>query len=231
MQVTNSAQIGTVAKAVAITMVAWIFAFPMFEPVVGQAVEDQFTIKQTITSEISFYVAATDVVMAGSLGGVTGGTSTGGTQVSVLTNDSAGYNMTIKASSSVAMQGDTQGGQIPNYTAASTTAPDYTWSVGANTAEFGYTISASTTADLDQSFLDNGSTVCDFGGGTDTTGSTTCWWYVSSTPFMLINRSTETAGSGSTSTLFFKVEVTSNPVPSLPEDVYTATTTLTAVTN
>jgi hypothetical protein len=229
MLVSNSTSVSTVAKAVAISMVAWLFVFPMFEPVVGQAVEDQFTVRQEITSEISFYTGGTNVVMSPALGGITGGTATGGTQVSVLTNDSQGYNMTIKASGTIAMVGETQGGFIQNYTPNATTVPEYAWSVDVNTGEFGYTISASTTADLDQSFLDTGA-ICD-AGSADTSGSTSCWYYASDTPYMVVNRSSETAGSGSTSTLFFQVQLTSNPIPAIPEDFYTATTTLTAVTN
>jgi hypothetical protein len=201
--------------------------FISLEPSIGSAVEDQFTITQSILGELAFATPATDVTMNGSIAGITGGTSTGGTQVVVYTNDSSGYTMTIKASSSPAMQGISQGGTIADYTSASASIPDYSFSVPTGD-EFGYTISASTTADLAQKFKDNGSNTCNTGSA-DTTGFSTCWFGLSTTATSTIVRSTATAASGSTSTLYFQLRVNANS--SLPEDTYRATTTLTATTN
>jgi hypothetical protein len=219
----------TLRLSLAVTVVCMVIAiiFPLIEPSLIRAVEDQFTVKQTVTAEISFQTAATDIIMSGSIAGITGGTSNGGTQVNVLTNNAAGYLMTIKASSSPAMQGDTQGGTIPNYTPTDTDTPDFAFAVGANTGEFAYTIEASTTADLFSKFLDDGA-ACGTGAG-DT--ELACWYNVTTTPYTVINRSTDTANSGSTSTVRFRVQITANPSPAIPQDTYTATTTLTATTN
>ncbi len=202
-------------------------SFVVLEPTIGFAIEDQFTVTQVVTSEISFLVQANDITMSPQLAGVTGGTSYGTTSVRVLTNDSAGYNMTLTASSSLGMIGDSQGGTIPSYTPAATGVPDFSFSVPANRAEFGYTVEASTTADLDPSFKDDGA-ACNTGSG-DTVGH--CWLNASTTAETIINRSSETPGSGATTTLVFKVVINSSPVPAIPEDTYVATTTLTAVTN
>lgn len=137
--------------------------------------------------------------------------------------------MTIAASGSPAMQGTTQGGSIPNYTNAVNYVPDFAFSVGANTGEFGYTVSASTTSDLAQKFLDNAS-ACNVGSA-DTSGSASCWYAASTTATSTINRTSETEASGATTTLFFRTQITSSPSPAIPEDLYVATTTLTAVTN
>lgn len=229
MRIEANDLLGTFRLSLSILVVcsALIVSYPFIEPSLVRAVEDQFTVKQTVTAEISFQTAATNVVMSGSIAGITGGTSNGGTQVNVLTNNANGYLMTIKASSSPAMQGDTQGGSIPNYTPADVNTPDFTFAVGANTGEFAYTVEASTTADLFSKFLDDGG-ACGTGGG-DT--ALACWYNVTTTPYTLVNRSTETAQSGSTSTLLFRVQITSNPIPAIPQDTYTATTTLTATTN
>lgn len=216
--------------ALVIAILAYM-SYLMFEPTLGMAqtsVQDQFTVTQVVTGEIAFLTTATDVTMSPSLPGITGGTSNGGTQVVVFTNDEAGYSMTLKASSSAAMQGNTQGGEIPDYTPAVGTVPDYSFTVGANTAEFGYTVEASTTTDLDQSFLDNGSNTCNTGS---TDGTDTCWLNASTTNETVVNRSSETVDSGSTTTLKFRITINSNPSPSIPADTYVATTTLTATTN
>jgi hypothetical protein len=214
------------AASFLVTFVASV-GFVALEPAISSAVEDQFTITQTITSEISFLTGGTDITMNGSIAGITGGTSTGGTQVVVYTNDTSGYTMTIKASSSPAMQGISAAGSIADYTPAAPGIPDYTFSVPTGD-EFAYTISASTTADLAQKFKDNGSNTCNTGSA-DTTGFTTCWYGLSTTATSTIVRSTQTAASGSTSTIYFQLKV--NPNSSLAEDTYRATTTLTAVTN
>jgi hypothetical protein len=203
-----------------------MFGFSFFEPQLLRAIENQFTIKQTVTSEISFLTPASNVTMVGALAGVTGGTSNGSTQVVVYTNDSSGYTMTIKASSSPAMQGETQGGTIADYTPGTANVPDFAFSVPTG-AEFGYTISASTTADLSQKFKDNGS-VCN-AGALDTTGATTCWYGLSTTATSTIVTTAATSASGSTSTIIFKLKINSGG--SVTEDIYNATTTLTATTN
>jgi hypothetical protein len=206
-------------------------AYLMVEPSISRSqATDQFTISQAVTSEISFVATAADVTMNTSIPGITGGTANGSTQVRVYTNDASGYTMTIAASSSPALQGNSQGGSIADYTPASANVPDYTHSVGANTGEFAYTVSASTTSDLAQKFLDNGSDTCNTGSA-DTSGSATCWYGLSTTATSTINRLTETAASGATTTIFFRTQITSNPSPLIPEDTYVATTTLTATTN
>jgi hypothetical protein len=214
-----------------IALLVLVSTYILVEPSVtsSQTATDQFVITQSVTSEISFVATTADVALA-SLPGITGGTSNGSTQVRVSTNDSSGYSMTIAASGSPAMQGHTQGGSIPDYTVATSGIPDYTYSVPANTAEFAYTVSASTTADLAQKFLDNASNLCNTGSA-DTSGNTTCWYGLSTTATSTINRTSETTASGATTTIFFRTTINANPSPAIPEDSYTATTTLTATVN
>ena len=207
---------------------AFAVIFVTVEPTLSRAIEDQFTVTQVINSEIAFATRAQDVVMTPSLGGITGGTSNGTTTVVVTTNDSSGYSMTIVASTSPAMQGDTQGDTIADYTPASAVAPDFTYSVPTG-EEFGYTVSASTTSDLAQKFLDNTTNACNISGGADTGGTSSCWYGLSTTATSTIVRNSETSASGSTSSIMFKVTVTGTGF--VAEDTYVATATLTAVTN
>lgn len=200
--------------------------FVGLEPRLGMAIEDQFTITQVITAEISFAVGATDVVMTPQLGGITGGTSNGTSTVIVLTNNSTGYTMTIVASTSPAMKGFSGISEIPDYTPANASIPDFTYAVPTG-YEFGYTVGASTTSDLAQKFLDNGST-CNT-GASDTGTVASCWYGLSTTATSTILRSTQTPGSGSTSSIYFKVTINSGS--NLLQGTYKATTTLTATTN
>lgn len=216
----------------ALVVVALLGVYLFVEPTVSRSqTEDrsQFTISQDIGAEISFLTPASNITMA-SIAGLTGGVATGTTFVRVLTNDIDGFTMTIEASSTPAMQGETQGGTIPNYTPATAGSPDYGFSVPANTAEFGYTISATTSSDLAQKFLDDGAGNCNTSTN-DTNGAATCWYSLFTTATSVINRTTATESSGATSTLFFKTHVSSNPVPALDQDTYTATATLTATVN
>ncbi len=214
-----------------------VFSFFALEPAIGRAITDEFLVTQSITSEISFLTTAANVSLSPAIAGVTGGVSSGTTTVVVLTNDSAGYNMTLGFASTtqnpgVAMNGNTQGGYIANYTNASAGVPDYGFSVAANTAEFAYTVGASTTADLDTTFRNNAS-ACNNNSGGDVAFS--CWMSPSTTPLssgeMIVNRTSETAASGATTSIAFRLQVSANPSPAVPEDTYVATATLTALTN
>ncbi len=217
---------------VLITFFGLVSVYVTAEPVVTRAVTDQFIINQTVTSEIAFVATASNITMDTSIPGITGGTASGSTQVRVYTNDAAGYNMTIAASGSPAMQGVAQGGSIPDFSTTTTgymSEPSFGFIVPTNRAGFGYTVSASTTADLDQSFLDDGA-LCNT-GALDTAEGLDCWIGASTTAFRIVNRTSETTASGATTTLYFRTTIMPSPTPAVPEDLYQATTTLTAVTN
>lgn len=219
--------IKTLKASVALLLTLAVLFF-VVEPAIGNAVEDTLTISQTITSEISFITPTSDVTMTPSLAGITGGTSFGSTTVSVLTNNNLGYNMTLTASSSVGMIGNGNGGNIPAYVPASGITPDFTFTNSpSNSAHFGYSVNASTTSDLSTAFLDNGS-VCG-SGAADAVGN--CWINASTSARQIINRATATSASGATTTIVFRVSIPASPVPSITQDTYVATTTLTAVVN
>ena len=220
--------ISSVGSAV-IALMAISAVFVIAEPAVsfgaGSTQFDQFTISQGVTAEVSFKTPATNVVMAPTIGGMTGGDATGTTQVVITTNDHLGYQMTIQASSSAGMVGNVNGGTIPAYVPSTPGVPDYNFTVPANGAYFGYTVEASTTADLTAFFKNNG-TACNTGSSN---GLGHCWLNATTTAFYLADTSSATAASGSTTTLKFHVRIMSNPSPTIPDDTYVATTTLTAL--
>ena len=223
----------SVRHAAALLLVI-VAGYMLLEPTIGYSANTtQFTISQTVTSEVSFTTPATNVVLGPSLGGITGGTATGGTQVIVATNDHLGYTMTLTASSSVGMLGNSNpANSIPAYIPGTVNVPDYSFNAPANRARFGYTVAGSTTADVAPAFLNNGSNTCNSGATGNTTGGTNhCWLNASTTAFTIVNRSSSTPGSGATTTLIFQVTISANPAPTIPDDTYVATTTLTATAN
>jgi len=207
------------------------FVFSFLEPQVlhSATVEDQITVNLNVLPEISFQTTAIDVILA-TMSAAGGVASDGAVQVVVSTNNTAGYSMSIKASSTPALQGVTQSGSIPDYAPSLPNVPDYSFTTPTNVARFGYTVSASTTSDLDSSFLDNGANTCNVGSN-DTGGTQTCWLNLSTTNKTIINRPSATLSSGATTTIAFKLDMTPNPVPNISADIYTATTTLTAAMN
>lgn len=209
-----------------------VATFVILEPVVSRSqATDTFTISQQITGEISFTTFAQDVSMVGTIAGLTGGTATGSAYVRVRTNDDDGYNMTIRYpyATTTGMDGATTTSYINNYTPATPGAPDFNWvnnSTG-QAAEFGYTVKASTTADVATLFRNDGA-VCGVAGSD---AANKCWMNPSTTAITVINRTSGAAPLGATSTFLFKVYVPNNPNPSLEADTYVATATLTATNN
>lgn len=171
--------------------------------------------------------------MAGSIAGLTGGYATGTTVASINTNNATGYNMTLHFATNsvshamVASTTNPSSAYISNYTPASGGVPDFTWvdNTTGQSAEFGYTVRASTTGEVDSSFMNNGSACA--AGTTETNDR--CWLNPTTTPERIIN-STASNGS-STTTIKFKVAVPNAPSPALPSGFYIATGTLTATTN
>jgi hypothetical protein len=222
----SSAQNALMVATATVVMIA--FGFVLMEPALslGQ-VNSSFTITQQIDGEISFTVPATNVTMVNPIQGITGGNATGTTQTVVRTNANNGYNMTIAFStSSSAMRGIVSSSTaIRDYGTSTAAEPTFLFNASTS-AQFAYTVTATTSTDLDQSFLNNGSN-CN-AGATMTTDR--CWKGPATTTFMVVNRTTSAAG-GATTTFKFVVNVPSNPTPSLVQDFYQATATLTATNN
>lgn len=207
----------------ALIMLALMFL--VVEPAVSSSASasSQFTVTLNVTNEISFSQGPSNVTLLPALAGITGGTANGQTQVRVLTNNNTGYSMTLNSSSSLGMIGNGFGGVVPAYVSAVNGIPDFTFTVPANRARYGYTVEASTTNDLATIFKDNGTT-CG-AGVADAVDS--CWLAATTTPVTIINRTSATADNGATTTLKFRAVINSNPSPIITEDIYVSTTTLT----
>ena len=195
-----------------------------FEPQVLKAIEDQVVITQTVTAEITV-TSPSNVTMSPSIAGITGGSATGTAKWTVVTNNNTGFLVTHKASST-SMLGDTQGDSFVAYTPSTATGtPDYTWSVAASDAEFGYTVQTQTDGDLVALFRDNG-TLCHTGSNNT---YNKCWKDASTTAESIVNRSSETSSSGELITVDYQAQSGSSAFT--VEDTYTATTTVTVTIN
>lgn len=212
-------------KVIIIFLVA-LLLFMISEPVVtfsaSSSEQGKFIVTQEITGELSLTLGTTTVEMTGSIGGVVGGNATG-TNYAVITANS-GYILTIAFENNPAMLGDNlASGSIVDYDPA-TSEPDFNM-IASTSAVFAYTVASDPSADLDSSFKDN-STACGVGGTNYTANR--CWQGPSTSAYTVVDRSSGTGSGTATTTFTFVVNVPANPVPTLPADTYTATTTLTA---
>lgn len=216
--------------AAMITTSVMAASYFVFEPVVASAITDTFTVEQQVTSEISFKTAPNDVTMTPSLQGLTGGTAYGTSTVAITTNNPTGYIMSISFATTTAMQGENLNSDISNYTPAVGGTADYSFAVGANDAEFAYSVYSDTTPDDATIRFTNDGGAC--GQGTDET-LYRCWYGAADATSLvqLIDRANATPSTGATSTILFRVGITANPSPAIETGYYTATATLTAVTD
>ncbi len=161
--------------------------------------------------------SAADVTMSPSLGGVTGGESNGSTVLTATTDSYAGYQMTITASTSPAMQSLSDA--ISDYVPVGA-VPDFTFTTDAGEAHLAFSPEGT---DIASRYKDDGG-ACNIGSG-DTT--LRCWEGLSTTPMVIASRSSANHPSGTATTIRFKVGL--SPTAAQPNGIYTATTTVTLI--
>lgn len=110
--------------------------FMSMEPVIdtAQAVTDAVDVNQSVTSEITIS-SPSDITMTAL--STSQNTAVGSADWTVITNNSAGYTLTVYASSAPALARSGGGGNIADYTPAVSETPE-TWSVPASNVEFGF---------------------------------------------------------------------------------------------
>lgn len=226
------------ALVAAVTISAVLLAtFLVIEPTVSRAQADTatFTITQQITDESSFLVNPTDVYMVGSINGVSGGQATGTTQFVVQSNNATGYYVEIAFFDNVgqyAMIGTSSGSEaIRDYGGDVAGEPSYGFTAS-TAAQFAYTVTATSTTDLDQSFLNNSAgaaNACNSLGGSQYPAGPYCWKSPATAAYRIIDRSTS-AITGATSTITFRVNVPSGASPVPEAENYVATATLSLFT-
>jgi len=159
-----------------------------------------------------------DIALSPAIPGISGGFSTGSSTVTVITDSLSGYELTIEAGTSPAMNSGSN--TISDYTPA-TSDPDYTFTTLAADAHLGFSPEG---VDIVQRYLDNGVS-CNQFGGSDTVD--TCWDGLSTSPTTIARSSGSNHPAGTGTTIEFQVGIGGSVTQ--PAGSYVATTTVTAI--
>jgi hypothetical protein len=149
--------------------------------------------------------------------GIVGGVSNGSTTLTIITDGPAGYQLTIEAENSPAMQRDATN-TIDDYDDGG--VPDFTFDTQDGEAHFGFSPQG---VDVVQLFLDDGG-ACNTGSQNN---NFACWDGLSTSPAVIAEASGSNHPAGATTTVNFRVELGANA--SVVSGVYTATSTVTAL--
>ncbi|MCD5381964.1 MAG: hypothetical protein LR017_01460 [Candidatus Pacebacteria bacterium] len=191
------------------------------EVATGESSSASYALKAGYQQMQEVYIALTgagNVTMSPSIAGVTGGISNGSTTVTVTTDSPSGYELTIAAANSPAMQKGSD--TIADYTPVGA-VPDFAFITSTADSHLGYTPEG---VDIVQRFKDNGSDTCNV----DTTDSAfACWDGLSTTAVQIAANTNANHPNGATTTIHFRVGVGGSVLQA--PGVYTATTTITAL--
>ncbi|MBU3934647.1 hypothetical protein KKC00_01650 [Patescibacteria group bacterium] len=209
--------------------VNYIFRDTLGEVSTGLSSTDSYKLKAGYQEMQEVYISVSvpdDISLTPSIPGISGGTSDGSVTWTVISDNSAGFNMKIKVATTPAMKLDVSY-YFDDYTPGSEGVPDYDWSVASNEAEFGFTVEPETDADAVQSFLDNGSSACNEADGSQTINQ--CWLdFNGTTDINMINRTTRTSTSGEDEVIKFRAQ---SNAKFLKDGEYSAATTVTVASN
>jgi len=186
----------------------------------GQSSSANYVVKAGYQQMQAVYLAigtVANVTLTPSISSVGGGTADGSTSVTVTTDNAAGYELYIKASSSPALVSGAN--SFADYTRGAAN-PDFTFSVAAAASEFGFTPEGSHIA---SEYKDNGVS-CNT-GATDTVNS--CWSELTTSNELIAQSTSPNHPSGTATTLKFRAE--SGSANTQAAGTYTATTTVTAI--
>ena len=197
-----------------------VISYPAYEFSLLQAAQntDQVVVTQAVTAGISMGNCADVTMTALSL---TQNSAVGSTSCAVTTNNQAGYTLYINAADQPALRSADTGESFTDYTEAATSTPE-TWSV-TNAYEFGFSV------------LGNDVDTNKWGSDTDCIStadvpSATLKWqsFKGQSNIAIASSNAETTQAGTNITVCYATE---QDTVFAPSGTYTATTTLTAITN
>lgn len=173
--------------------------------------------------EEAFYISVSapeNVSMTPDLQAITGGTANGTATINVKTNNSAGYKLELKVSTTPALKYDSA--EFPDYTRNN--PPDYDWSIGSANSEFGFTPWGQDTI---QKYRYIG-TDCNQSGGT--ADENYCWdGFNGTTNIQIAQATSSNHPSGTDTYVKYRAQIKSNGFQT--PATYTATVTATATVN
>lgn len=187
----------------------------------GRATSTSYRIEggyQQTNTSISI-TSPSDVTLTPSIDGATGGTANGSANWVVVTDNSAGYSLTIFASAAPALVSGSN--NFSDYTPASA-VPDFAFAVSGGSSEFAFTPEGT---DIVSTYKDNGS-VCAT-GALDTESS--CWASTTVAAKGIANSSSATPSTGSTTTVRFRASAGSTANQAAGTYVANITVTATAL--
>ena len=161
------------------------------------------------------------ITLAPNIGGVTGGSATGNGTWTVKTDSPAGYYLSIRATSSPAMQSSSA--SFADYTPASAGTPDYSWNILSADSEFGF--SPYNASSQIAKYKNNDS---DCNAGSNITDEK-CWYGLATVDEQIANKASRTDIVGEETKINFKAEVNTSALQTA--GTYTATVVVTAVSN
>lgn len=213
-------------KSISLCVILSFFGFMVFlflEPTVINAVADSATATATVTSEVTIS-SPSDATFSSTIPGVSGNPGSPATATlawTVITNNSAGFAMTLQASQVNALYKD-ETYYFSDYGTPPTST--YGWTAASlGDANFGFTISTETADDTATAFKDDGENC---GAGSNTGG---CWaGFNGTTPITVVSRSSLTDSDGEVQTVNFRAE---SNAKFLESGSYAATITATASLN
>lgn len=162
-------------------------------------------------------VPPTNVTMSPSIPGLTGGISNGNTNMTVTTDNPAGYTTTISAEGEPALQNSYA--SFSDYSPAGA-VPDYAFTNASTNSSFAFTVEG---GDIATRYKNSGA-VCGVGGSDD---ADACWDGLATTTKTIALRNSNNNPAGTVTTLKFRAASGSSHVQ--PDGVYTATTTITVI--
>ncbi len=190
------------------------------EVATGESASTNYKIKAGYQQMMEVYLAMTaaaSVTMSPAIGGVTGGTGNGNTSVTVTTDNAAGYQMSIQASSSPALISGAN--SFSDYAPAGAN-PDFLFSILPSASAFGFSPEG---VDILAKYKDNGS-ACNTGTG-DTVDR--CWEGLSTTSKILAQSIASNQPAGTLTTIKFRAQAGASRLQQ--PGTYTATSTITTI--
>jgi hypothetical protein len=154
----------------------------------------------------------------GAINGLSGGVSTASSVWTVITDNTAGYTMSVKAATSPALK-SAQDAFFSDYV-PSGVVPDYSFTVPSNESRFGFSPEGTDILDL---FKDNGS-VCGT-GALDTADK--CWKGFTTTDQEVSQRASSNHPAGTNTTLKYRAEIGTSKLQD--SGAYSAEITVTAL--
>jgi hypothetical protein len=186
----------------------------------GYATSSNFLLQAGYQQMDSVFIslgAVADVTLLPAIPTAGGGVANGSTTIEVITDNSAGYELFIQASSSPALVSPLD--SFADYTPLGMN-PDFVFSVPAADAEFGFSPEGVDVADQ---FLDDGVN-CNV-GASDTVDA--CWAPLETTDVLIAESSSANYPAGAETVLKFRAESGVSNVRT--SGIYTATSTVTAL--